>query len=202
MKIHAGHVNTSRREPDRPRPVAAALPYVALVPPAALGTALASLIDWPLAAALVGATLAAAGVRASVELVRETRKRDGADAWLRGEAHRRPPTAVLDVRRDELVARRHRRSVAHSLRHLVRQSRRFALPGASPANYRAVFAQAEHLEALAARLEAPAPVSARGVALSVRLLTDPYGPLYDRKRADELGSAADRARRLLDADDR
>jgi hypothetical protein len=182
--------------------VAAALPYAGLVPPAALGAALVGLIDWRLAAALAGATLAAAGVRASVELVRRARERDWADSWLLGEAHRRPPTAVLQARREELVARRHRRSLARSLRHLVRESRRFALPGASPANYRAVFAHAEHLEALAARLETPAPVSARGVALCLRLLTDSYGPLYDRKKADELGHAADRARRTLDADGR
>jgi hypothetical protein len=172
------------------------------VPPAALGAALAGLIDWPLAAALAGATLAAAGVRAGVELVRRTRERDWADAWLRGEAHRRPPTAVLDARRSELVSDRQRRMLAGSLRHLVRESRRFALPGASPANFHAVFVHSDQLEALASRLEAPAPVSPRGVALGLRLLTDTYGPLYDRRKGDELGSAADRVVRALDAGDR
>jgi hypothetical protein len=204
MKIHAGHVNTRRRgEPDRPpRPVAAALPYVVLVPPAALGAALAGLIDWPLAAALAGAALAAALVRAAVEQVRKARERNWADAWLLGMAWRRPPTAVLDARREELVSDRQRRMLAGSLRHLVRESRRFALPGASPANFRAVFAHAENLEALAARLEAPAPVSARGVALGFRLLTNPDGPLYDRRKAGELGEAADRIVCALDAGDR
>jgi hypothetical protein len=201
MKIHAGRATAPpRRELWLPRPLAAALPYVVVVPPAALGVALAGLIQWQLAVALAGATLAAGLVRAIAEQVTRARERDWADAWILGEAQRRPPTALVEARQEELVSARHRKRVARSLRHLIREARRFALPGASPANYRAVLAHSEHLEALASRLEAPAPVSARGVALGLRLLTDSYGPLYDRQKADELGDAADRARHLLDDD--
>ena len=204
MKVQVRHASRAQRGPEGelPRPLAAALPYVVLVPPAALAGALAGLIVWPLAGAFAGAALLAALVRAAVEHVRKARKRSWAEAWLRGEAWRRPPTAVLDARREELVSDRQRRRLARSLRHLVRESRRFALPGASPANFRAVFAHAESLEALALRLEASSPVSARGVALGLRLLTNPDGPLYDRRKAGELGEAADRIARALDVGDR
>ena len=204
MKVHVRHASRAQRGPEGelPRPFAAALPYVVLVPPAALAAALAGLIVWPLAGAFAGAALLAALVRAAVEQVRKARQRSWADAWLLGEAWRRPPTAVLDARREELVSDRQRRMLAGSLRHLVRESRRFALPGASPANFRAVFAHAENLEALALRLEASGPVSARGVALGLRLLTNPDGPLYDRRKAGELGEAADRVVHALDVGDR
>ena len=161
MKVHVRHASRAQRGPEGelPRPFAAALPYAVLVPPAALAAAVAGLIVWPLAVALAGAALVAALVRAAVEHVRKARQRSWADAWLLGTAWRRPPTAVLDARREELVSDRQRRMLAGSLRHLVRESRRFALPGASPANFRAVFAHAENLEALALRLEASGPVS-------------------------------------------
>ena len=204
MKVHVRRASRAQRGPEGelPRPFAAALPYVVLVPPAALAGALAGLIDRPLAGALAGAALLAALVRAAVEQVHKARQRSWADSWLLGTEWRRPPTAVLDARREELVSDRQRRTLAGSLRHLVRESRRFALPGASPANFRAVFAHAESLEALALRLEASGPVSARGVALGLRLLTNPDGPLYDRRKADELGSAADRVLLALDGEDR
>lgn len=204
MKIHARHAPRAQRGPEGelPRPFAAALPYAVVVPPAALTAAVAGLIVWPFAVALAGAALVAALVRSAVEQVRKARQRSWADAWLLGEAWRRPPTAVLDARREELVSDRQRRMLAGSLRHLVRESRRFALPGASPANFRAVYAHAENLEALALRLEASGPVSARGVALGLRLLTTPDGPLYDRRKADALGEAADRVVHALDVGDR
>lgn len=203
MKINARHAPGAHRSRDveLPRPFAAALPYFVLVPPAALAAAVAGLIVWPLAEALAGAALLAALVRAAVEQVRKARQR-WADAWLLGEAWRRPPTAVLDARREDLVSDRQRRTLAGSLRRLVRESRRFALPGASPANFRAVYVHAESLEALALRLEAQDPVSPTGMALGLRLLTDPDGPLYDRRKADELGSAAGRVLLALDGEDR
>lgn len=204
MKINARHAPGAHRSRDveLPRPFAAALPYFVLVPPAALAAAVAGLIVWPLAEALAGAALLAALVRAAVEQVRKARQRSWADAWLLGEAWRRPPTAVLDARREDLASDRQRRTLAGSLRRLVRESRRFALPGASPANFRAVYVHAESLEALALRLEAQDPVSPTGMALGLRLLTDPDGPLYDRRKADELGSAAGRVLLALDGEDR
>jgi hypothetical protein len=44
----------------------------------------------------------------------------------------------------------------------------------------------EH-EALAARLEGPDHISARGILLAEQLLSSPASPLYDRDAADRLG---------------
>jgi hypothetical protein len=49
------------------------------------------------------------------------------------------------------------------------------------------------LHALAARLRAPGPLYARGIAMLTRLLTEGTGPAYNDSRGDQL------AQRLRDA---
>ena len=72
-------------------------------------------------------------------------------------------------------------------------------PGASPVNRLAVAANEERLEALSRRLtDFSRPIAPRGVALTLRLLTDPMGPLYDRRRAGELRTEVTRALAGLD----
>ena len=64
------------------------------------------------------------------------------------------------------------------------------LPSAVPLNRAGARPHVDLIRALAARLLAPAPVSARGVLLVQELLTDGYhSPLYDRERAGDLRPA-------------
>lgn len=165
-----------------------------ILPPGALAGALVGALSWSVAGALIAASLAAGGVRAFVEAYRRDRLRNWTDAWLAGDTARRPATTLVSSRDRELTSHREREMLARSVRRLAHDSRRNALPGASPANLRAARAQAQLLDLLAERLEdLNRPVPASGVALTLRLLTDPSGPLYDRGHADELGAAIARA---------
>jgi hypothetical protein len=195
VKAHPLH-RSGIEAPRHPlgRPWTATLPFLLVLPPLALALGLAGVLRWLLVAALAALSVAAGLVRFGLEAARRGRLRAWADDWLLGEARRAPASDVLAAREDELTAMRFRRGLAASVRRLVRDSRRRSLPGASPANYRAAAAQAELLELLAERLAEPLrPVAPGGVVLTVRLLTDPSGPLYERERAEELGPEIARA---------
>ena len=71
----------------------------------------------------------------------------------------------------------HRSGLAHTVRRLATVA---AQPThvKAPVSSRAVRAAADELEAVAARLAAPGPVEARGVAKVRSLLADGAGPLY------------------------
>ncbi len=59
----------------------------------------------------------------------------------------------------------------------------------------------QHLDlfiALTERLESPEPVCVQGAARAARLLNDGGGPLYDPRRAGELGPTLAQALRELD----
>ena len=112
-------------------------------------------------------------------------------------ARRDRPPLRLAWRVEELVRTKNRLDLAHSVRSLVRDARPSYLPSASPFNRLVVRAESDQLLAVAARLaDLERPVAARGVVLLERLLTDGSGPLYDRDRVDEFGSALDT---ILDA---
>jgi hypothetical protein len=102
-------------------------------------------------------------------------------------------------RAEELVVPKNRLELAHSLRSLVRDSAVRYLPSASPVNRAAVRGESETLLALAARLaDVHRAVAARGVLLVDRLLVDGAGPLYDRRRVDELPHYLERALTALE----
>jgi len=90
---------------------------------------------------------------------------------------------------DEVTAMNGRRALARSVRRLVRSADARYLAGASPLNRLAVRDEAPSFQVLADLLEDPErPVSARGVLLLDRLLSDEDGPLYVSYRARELRS--------------
>ncbi len=71
---------------------------------------------------------------------------------------------------------------------------------ASPVNFAAARTQVPLLRRLSDRLaDLDRPVSARGVLLVEQLLTDGFGPLYERERAGELRPALITAFRALEA---
>jgi hypothetical protein len=110
----------------------------------------------------------------------------------------RPEAEVaLTLHARRLIAPRTRRRVARTLRGMVEASR-----GRSPAPARPVGRQVAHaapdLLTLAARLERPQAVDARGVALARELLRDGLGPLYADRAGPRLAEAAREASAALD----
>ena len=104
-------------------------------------------------------------------------------------------------RANELTGEKNRRELARTVRSAIRDADPRYLPGASPLNRRAVRAEAEALEAIAARLEAlELAVAPRGVVLVGRLLTDGSSPLYGsgdarlRKELDRIRAALEETR--------
>jgi hypothetical protein len=101
----------------------------------------------------------------------------------------RSPVPSLSVawRAAELVVPRKRLGLARSFRRLLRDADPRYLAGAQPFDRNAVRAAAEHLRAIAGRLEnLERPVAPCGVLLAERLFTDGASPLYDRSRPGAL----------------
>src|SRR6188472_3777507 len=95
-----------------------------------------------------------------------------------------------------------RERLAKSLREIV--SAAVEVPrrsGGVPLARAEVSAAEYELRLLASRLQAPAPVDARGVAEVQLLLTDGSGPLYNRRSETSLGVATDAAWRALAPDE-
>jgi hypothetical protein len=185
------HVQVSkRRDAELPgRPIVSALPELALAV-LVLGMGFAASIDWRWVVA-VACTFVAVGswqaVRAGVELGRQRRV---ADEWLLWGAAARPSSALLSWRAGELSSPRMRSALAQSLRRIGREVRGRAYPGAVPLNGRAIRPHLGLLDALSERLaDHDRPVSARGMVLVDRLLTEPGSPLYSRV-GDELSRRA------------
>ena len=98
---------------------------------------------------------------------------------------------LLAWRVNELVAQKHRRRLARSLRDTVKVADGRYLPNASPINRGVARGEAHRLLAIADRLEDENPVGPRGVLLVERLLVDGFGPLYAREHAGALASYLD-----------
>lgn len=101
--------------------------------------------------------------------------------------------AALALRAQELIGPSARAVLACRVRGVLRDARRPPRVGSAkvPPQRREVVAAARELERLAARLVAPEPVCARGVAQVHLLLSDGCGPLF--ARGADLRSAVTRA---------
>ena len=109
-------------------------------------------------------------------------ERRRADELLRAGADEVPA-----ARAAELTSLRNRRAVARPLEEIASELEGHALPNAVPLNRAGVRPHLDLVRALAARLRAAEPVSARGVLLVEELLSDGYGsPLYNSERAGDL----------------
>jgi hypothetical protein len=170
-----------RRDPDHPaRPLTAALPQICLAP-LVLAVSLAVGVGWPWLAAIACSLLAVGLVQGALAAAELGRRRRVADEWLLWGAATRPSSALLGWRAGELTSPRLRSTLAHSLKRIERETQGGTLPGPIPLNKRALRCHLGLLRALYERLEDRArPVSARGMVLVDRLLTEPGSPLYSR----------------------
>jgi hypothetical protein len=107
---------------------------------------------------------------------------------------------MLAERYKDMLSTRRRRSLAKSLRGIVRSLDPKLLPGASPLNRAGLWLYVPEIRALAARVgDLDRPASRRGLELVHNLLTDGGSPLYDRERIDELPETVRRILAALDA---
>ena len=112
-----------------------------------------------------------------------------------------PPeaSAALALRAERQTEPEQRRSIAQSLRRILRdarEGRRTAGGRVRPSRAR-VTAARDQLSLLADTLDEPGPVAAGGVAQAWLLLTDGTGPLYNAHHRTTLGAGAAQAAREL-----
>jgi hypothetical protein len=194
---HAIILDPTRRDARIPRPGLAALPLLA-VAAASVALDAAPELPWIVGVAVAGLFLVAAAARAIQRYAELRQLRTAADRLIRRDDTRTQQSPFLGWRADELTKPSRRRTLASSLRHVVRELDAAALPGASPLNRRAARPYADKLSELARLVEDPDNrISARGVLLAESLLTDAASPLYDRERADNLGTALAHVERAL-----
>ncbi len=189
----------SRRALRLPRPGTAALPLLAL---ALVSAALATAPDlpWEVGAAAAGLFLAAALTRFAQASLELSRLRAAADQLLLHASARTRPSPLLAWRAAELTSPRHRRALARSLRHVVRQLDPRTLPGAAPLDRRGARPYADRLADLAdVADDLSAGVSARAVLLLERLLSDPASPLFGSSAAGGLEQELTRIERVIRA---
>ena len=185
------------RDARIPRPWLAAVPLLGL---AAASVALdaAPELPWTVGVAVAGLFLVAAAARALQRYVELRQLRAAADRLIRRDDTRTQQSRFLGWRAQELTRPSRRRTLARSLRHVVRELDASTLPGASPLNRRAARPYATRLAELARSVEDPdIRVFARGVLLAESLLTDAASPLYDRDRAGQLGNALAQVEKAL-----
>ena len=197
MGQHAVILDSSRRAARIPHPWLAALPLLAL---AAASVALdaAPQLPWTVGVAVAAFFLVAGAARAIQRYAELRQLRATADRLIRRDDTRLQQSPFLAWRAGELTKPSRRRTLAHSLRHVVRELDASTLPGASPLNRRAARPYADKISELARLVEDPdTHISARGVLLAESLLTDSTSPLYDRQRSGKIASALVQVERAL-----
>lgn len=182
---------------DLPRPFKAAAPLAFLA-------ALAGAVDLdPRLPWLVGAFGAltfgiAALVRAVHARVELAAVRRTADRLILHEARSRDASELVRWRCEELTCRDARDALRGEVEHVLAELDPTKLPSASPLRRPAARANEPLLAALADRLAAGRPISARGVLITRSLLRDGGSPLYTEDAALLLPRALRRALSALE----
>ena len=113
------------------------------------------------------------------------------------------PDSLLGGRAHELTSERERRMLARSLERTVRELEGRVLPSAVPLNRAGARPHVELVRALARRLRADEPVTARGVLLVQEFLGDGHGsPLYNRERVPDVRPALEECLAALEPSER
>jgi hypothetical protein len=106
---------------------------------------------------------------------------------------------LLAVRAQQIVALRSRQELARHWEHLLSVATLPPRPGApAPLCQDRILAAEDEVRDLAARLRAPLPVPAVGVAAAQMLLTDAAGPVYNRRNVASLTAQLHRISAELD----
>lgn len=197
MSHHAVIFEPTRSSVRVPRPWVAALPLLVLAAASATLDA-APRLPWTVGAAVAAFFFLAGLGRAGQRYIELCQLRAAADRLIRRDDTKLQHSPFLEWRAAELTRSGRRRTLARSLRHVVRELDPATLPGASPLNRRAARPYASRLGDLAHLLEDPATeVSPRGVLLAEAFLTAADSPLYNRARAADLGVELARVERAL-----
>jgi hypothetical protein len=166
--------------PRMPRPMRAALPWLALAL-ASLAVAALGVRARDCLAVAAGSVLVAV-VRVLLELRDLWALRRAADAVLRTGARVHPYSALLVWRAGELTSDRNRRILARSFRNIVRELERPSLMSAVPLNRAQAWEHVSLLAELSERLgDLDSAIRPQGVVLVEDLLTDGVNsPLFGR----------------------
>ena len=168
------------------RPRAVALPSLGLAL-VVLAVGFAASIGWPWILATACSLVLVALLQAARATVALGRERRIADEGLLWGAPARQSSALLSWRAAELTSPRFRSTLAHTLQQIQREVRGGTRPGPVPLNTRGLRRHLRLVRALQERLEDHAhPVSAAGMVLVDRLLTEPGSPLYSCGAPDEV----------------
>jgi hypothetical protein len=187
----------SRRNAGVPSPLVSAAPLLALAV-VALALDAAPRLPWVAGVAVAGLFAAAGLVRLGQQWLVVRRLRSVADRLiLRGRDHT-ATSPLIAWRSVELTSAQHRHAIAGDVTRLAHELDASRLPGAVPLNRAAVRPFRQELEALAARLDGPDPVTARGMLLAQQLVSNPASPLYDRDAAERLGPTLRRVMSTLE----
>ena len=193
----AVHVHRRAVGLDLPRPLRSAWPFLALCL-VALALDATPRLPWLVGVGIALVFLVAGGVRAGRAYLELRSLRAAADRQiLRGV--RKPYSAFIAWRADELIGPGSRRRFLRPLLRLIRDLERATLPGASPVNRVVARQHLESLHELAERLgDESRPVEARALLLLDQFLTSPGSPLYARERATRFERSVTEIRRELD----
>ena len=127
-------------------------------------------------------------------------RRRSADRLLLGGAESHTGGDFVERRASELVSARNRKTLARSLRSIVREVEGRVLPGPVPLNRHGILSELDSVRELETRLaDLSRPVAPRGVLLVERLLTEPGSPIYSKEHGHELHSLLAEARVALEA---
>lgn len=174
------------RPAEIPRPARAAAPLAALGCIALLVDAVPKM-PWEVGPAVAAPLLLAALVRAGQERRALLQLRANADRILLRDG-RAGDSPLLAWRSAELVSRHERDRLAADARRIIAAADPHYLPGSAPLNRGALRVEAAGLAELARRLEAPGPVSARGVLLALHLLDNPHSAVFEPGGGDALAA--------------
>jgi hypothetical protein len=174
-----------------------------LVPLAGVVVALALGVETRtvLAAVSISAVVCAL-VRAAIEHMRIESARERADDWLSCRAGVPPDDELLLARIDELLDPRLRRTLARSFRRIAADAvSRGHMHTPAQRNRRVLRAHVGEIRAVADRLaDRSRPVSARGMSIAYRLVTQGGSPLYTTKAAEDVSPRLGAALVALDID--
>ena len=165
-----------------------ALPYAAPVPATAIAATF-GLVSRPALVAVIMSAALCVLVRASIESIRIELLRDRADAWILAHAAGQPTDDNVRRRMRELTDPRTRAGLATSIRMIADASEGACWNLLHPNRVR-IRAHRHELHHLARELDdLSRPVTPRGVALALRLVTAAGGPLHGPHRSVELSVA-------------
>lgn len=184
----AGPAESLREDFEAPRPLRAAMFFLALLP-LPIGLWLSGVVPAPLAVGVIGFLVLLGLVQGGLGAYDLRRSRQLGDALLRAHPAVPPVSGVAAWRSAELTSARHRRHLSRQMRQLRRETEACTRSGAPGVDRATLNASLIALQRLERRLESARPVSPLGMLDLQLLATADFSPLYFPQRAGAFPAA-------------